>query len=89
MEHDGDVFAGMGIIFATYMQAIKNIRQSIVINLFRQAVILLPLMFILSRAFGMVGVWVAFPIAEITTCLYSFGVYKKASAKIGNLQIMQ
>ena len=85
----GYVFAGMGIIFATYMQAIKNIRQSIVINLFRQAVILLPLMFILSRAFGMVGVWAAFPIAEITTCLYSFGVYKKASAKIGNLQIMQ
>ena len=85
----GYVFAGMGIIFATYMQAIKNIRQSIVINLFRQAVILLPLMFILSRTFGIIGVWTAFPIAEITTCLYSFGVYKKTSAKIGNLQIMQ
>lgn len=78
----GYVFAGMSIIFATYMQAAKNIRQSIIINLLRQAVILLPLMFTLSNAFGIYGVWIAFPIAEIATCVYSLLVFKKESVKL-------
>jgi len=73
----GYVFAGMAIIFATYMQAVKNIRQSIIINLFRQAVILIPMMLILSSFMGITGVWAAFPVAEIITCLYSYMIYKK------------
>ncbi|MBQ2846173.1 MAG: MATE family efflux transporter, partial [Firmicutes bacterium] len=78
----GYVFAGMGIIFATYMQAVKNIKQSIIINLLRQAIVLLPVMFILSNVFGIYGVWVAYPIAEIVTCIYSFFVFRKKSAEL-------
>lgn len=80
----GYIFAGMGIIFATYMQAVKNIRQSIIINLLRQAIILIPLMFVLSGAWGIYGVWIAFPIAEIATCIYSFFIFKKKSAELGS-----
>lgn len=78
----GYVFAGMGIIFATYMQAVKNIRQSIIINLLRQAVILLPLMVILSKTAGIYGVWIAFPVAEIITCIYSFFVFRKEASRL-------
>lgn len=78
----GYIFAGMGIIFATYMQAVKNIRQSIIINLLRQAIILIPLMFVLSGAWGIYGVWIAFPIAEIVTCIYSFIIFKRNSKKL-------
>lgn len=78
----GYIFAGMGIIFATYMQAVKNIRQSIIINLLRQAIILIPLMFVLSGAWGIYGVWIAFPIAEIVTCIYSFIIFKRKSKKL-------
>ena len=78
----GYVFAGMAIIFATYMQAVKNIRQSIVINLFRQAVILIPLMLVLSSLTGLTGVWLAFPASEIATCLYSYFIYQRNSEAI-------
>ncbi len=73
----GYVFAGMAIIFATYMQAVKNIRQSIIINLLRQAVILIPLMMVLSSVMGVTGVWLAFPMAEVSTCIYSYMIYRK------------
>ena len=74
----GYIFAGMGIIFATYMQAVKNIKQSIIINLLRQAVVLFPLMVILSGAIGITGVWIAFPLAEIATCVYSVVIYRRS-----------
>lgn len=82
----GYIFAGMGIIFATYMQAVKNIKQSIVINLLRQAVILLPLMFIMSDIIGIYGVWISFPAAEIATCVYSFFVFRKKKVVIQAVQ---
>ena len=78
----GYIFAGMGIIFATYMQAVKNIKQSIIINLLRQAVVLFPMMVILSKVIGITGVWIAFPIAEIVTCIYSVFVFRKKSAEL-------
>ena len=70
-----------------YMQAIKNIKQSIIINLLRQAVVLFPMMFILSGAFGITGVWIAFPIAEIATCIYSFFVFRKKSESLSSREI--
>ena len=72
----GYVFAGCSIIFATYMQAIKNIRQSVIINILRQAVLLMPLAFILSRALGIYGAWIAFPAAEAATFVYACLVYR-------------
>lgn len=84
----GYIFAGISILLATYMQAVKNICQSVVINLLRQAVILLPLMYALSKIWGITGVWLAFPIAEIAACVYSFAVYKKESAKFREFQKM-
>lgn len=81
----GYVFAGMGIVFATYMQAVKNIKQSIIINLLRQAVILLPLMEVLSNAIGITGVWIAYPVAEIVTYVYGYAAYRKISAKYRTL----
>ncbi|MDO4746067.1 MAG: MATE family efflux transporter [Bacillota bacterium] len=78
----GYVFAGVGIICATYMQAIKNIRQSIIINLLRQAIVLLPLMVILAQVIGIHGVWIAYPVAEIVTCIYGLAKFKQVSGRL-------
>ncbi|MCR5481846.1 MAG: MATE family efflux transporter [Clostridia bacterium] len=73
----GYIFAGMSIIFASYMQATANIKQSIIINLLRQAVLLFPMMYGFAKLMGITGVWAAFPLAEILTLLYSVIVYKR------------
>ena len=44
--------------------------------------ILLPLMVILSKTAGIYGVWIAFPVAEIITCIYSFFVFRKEASRL-------
>ncbi|MCI5884562.1 MAG: MATE family efflux transporter [Clostridiales bacterium] len=63
------IFNGIATMVASYMQSCRNIRWSIIINLLRQLAVLLPMMWLLTKAFGMAGVWWAFPVAEIVTCI--------------------
>ena len=52
--------------------------QSFVISLFRYALVILPVAFVLSRIFGAVGVWHAFWITELATAAVSLIVYRKS-----------
>ena len=52
--------------------------QSFVISLFRYALVILPVAFVLSRIFGAVGVWHAFWITELVTAAVSLIVYRKS-----------
>lgn len=63
------VFNGVATMAASYMQSINKIRESIFINIMRQCVGLFPVMWILTKMLGMVGVWLAFPCAEILSCI--------------------
>jgi putative efflux protein, MATE family len=60
---------GFQIIGANYFQAIGKAYFSIVFNLLRQVIILIPLVFVLSGYFGLLGVWVAGPIADFASSL--------------------
>ena len=53
------------------------IKYSIIINIFRQLALLLPVMWSLSSIMGMNGVWYEFIAAEVLTCVYCGYVYKK------------
>lgn len=69
------ILAACGFMFASFFQATGRIRYSLAINLLRQLVLLVPLMWALSGMMGMSGVWWAFLAAEIVTtlvCLVSF-----------------
>ena len=50
---------------------------SLMISLSRYVVIIIPAAFLLSRAFGAVGVWHAFWVAEAVTAVISFVIYQK------------
>ncbi len=71
------VFNGIATVVASYMQSTKKVIYSIRINLLRQLMLLLPAMWLLTKAIGMSGVWYAFIVAEVITCIYSFYVFKK------------
>ena len=67
---------GFQIISSNYFQAIGKAKISIFLGLSRQVIILIPLLFILPRFFGLNGVWVSGPssdlIASILTAIFLF-----------------
>lgn len=69
------IMAAFGFMFASFFQATGRVAYSLIINLLRQLVLLVPFMWILSNFMGMSGVWWAFLAAEIITtiiCIFLF-----------------
>lgn len=71
------IFNGFATMVASYMQSVGKIKYSIFINLMRQLIALLACMWIFTRFMGMTGVWLAFPVAEVLTCLCCLYILKK------------
>ena len=65
----GFIFAGANVVGAGYCAATERTALSFVISITRGAVAIIPLVLILARCFGMVGVWLSFPGAEMVTSM--------------------
>ncbi len=58
--------AAVGISFSTFFQALGHGIYSLFMTLIRQAIVLMPAAWLLSKtSLGVTGVWLAYPIAEI------------------------
>jgi len=72
---------GFQIIGAGFFQAIGKARPSIILSLTRQVLFLLPLILLLSLLWGVNGIWIAFPVADllaiITTAIFLYKELKK------------
>lgn len=68
----GFLFVGPTIMSASIFQAIGRGTPSLIIGFLRAIVLLLPIMYVLGRLFGLSAVWYAFPIAELLTFLFAF-----------------
>lgn len=73
------IFGSVCFIFACFLQSIGKGLPSLIITLLRQVIIILPAAFILGKFWGLTGVWISFPIAEIFTAVTSFIIYKHYS----------
>lgn len=60
----GFLISTPGIIASGVFEALGRGKDSLMISLLRQLVIIVPLGFVLSRFLGPVGIWIAFPAAE-------------------------
>lgn len=63
------ILLGLQSCGTTYFQAIGKSVPSIFLGMSRQFIILIPLVLILPRFFGLIGVWLAFPSADILASL--------------------
>ncbi|MBR6527189.1 MAG: MATE family efflux transporter [Lachnospiraceae bacterium] len=80
------VSAGFCIIASATFQALGQGVYSLIVSLIRQLAVLLPLAFILSKAIGLNGVWLAYPIAELFAVALSILMLKKLFAnKLSNI----
>ena len=60
---------GIQFIGAAYFQAIGKALPALLLTLSRQGLFFIPLLFILPNFYGVMGVWIAFPVADIFSTL--------------------
>lgn len=68
----GILFAGMNIILAAYFAATDKARPASTISILRGFIVIIPLAILLANIFGINGLWISFPLAELTVSLVSF-----------------
>lgn len=67
---------GFQVVGATLFQATGKALQNLLLTLSRQILLLIPLVLILPRFFGLNGIWIAFPVSDILSFLMAvFLVY--------------
>jgi len=67
---------GFQIATSQFFQSIGNARVAIILSLTRQVFFLIPALFILSSVFGLNGVWVSIPVADLAASFFTFVVLK-------------
>jgi putative MATE family efflux protein len=73
---------GYQIIASTYFQAIGKARLAAFLSLLRQIIVLLPLIIILPHFWGVTGVWIANPIADVVAAVVSFFFFRRELRKL-------
>ena len=59
----------LNIVLAGYLSAMEKAEKGFIISLLRGLVVIAPSALLLSKAFGMTGVWMAIPVTETITLL--------------------
>lgn len=72
----GFLFAGINIIVAAYLSAIENTRGAFIISIARGFVLIVPLVFLLSKVWNMLGVWLSFVLSEFLVALLAVFIYR-------------
>ena len=60
----GFFFLGVNIVVATYLSATEQTKDAFFLTMARGIVVIIPLVLILSRLWGMRGIWLAFVLTE-------------------------
>lgn len=73
---------GCQMMCANFFQAIGMVKQSSFLNLLRQCLLLIPLILVLSYLFGLYGVFIAVPIADILAFIITIYLIIKTIKKL-------
>lgn len=78
----GFLFAGINIVGTGILSAVESARWAFTASILRGFVVILCAAFLLSYLFGMTGVWMAFPVAELITMIVTgIGLRKACFSK--------
>lgn len=74
------VFPCIGTYFVSiyYYQAIGEAKTSLILSIYRQLLIFIPVSIITIKIFGMKGTWIAYPIADLISSITGFYYMRKA-----------
>ena len=78
----------MGVVLAGAFEALGRGGPSLAVSLLRQLLIIPPLALLLSRFWGLTGIWITFPAAELFAAAAAVLLYRRLfrqlSAKISS-----
>ena len=77
----GFIVSAVSVTSSGALEGLGKGTPSLLISLCRYVVVIIPTAFLLSRLFGVVGVWNAFWITEVISAIISIYVYYKAIAQ--------
>jgi putative MATE family efflux protein len=69
------MIVGAQIIGSQYFQATGRGAISLVLTLTRQCIFLIPALFVLPRFFGLLGIWLAMPVADVLAGAVTMGLF--------------
>ncbi|MEX0780406.1 MAG: MATE family efflux transporter [Balneolales bacterium] len=70
----------INLLGSAYFQAIGKVRPALILSLSKQGFLLIPLVFLLPTQFGLNGIWISFPLADLGAALITI-YYLKYSNK--------
>ena len=69
------------LIGSAYFQAAGKALPALILTLLKQGFFLIPLVYFLPKFYGILGVWVSFPIADILATLVTY-IYLRKEVKL-------
>ncbi|HWP68109.1 MAG TPA: MATE family efflux transporter, partial [Rectinemataceae bacterium] len=76
-------FAAIQITGSVYFQSVGKATEALVLSLSRQFLLLIPFVLILPRFFGLNGVWMAFPVADLLSTVITVTLLVREVRKLG------
>jgi len=73
---------GFQIIASSYFQAIGMAKIATLLSMLRQLIVLLPLVLILPKFWGIEGVWIANPVSDVVAAVISFIIFRREFKKL-------
>ncbi|MGL4763318.1 MAG: MATE family efflux transporter [Sarcina sp.] len=75
------ILMGVNIVGIAYLQAIQKNKVSFILSTFRGLILTIVLVFMLSKLFGLTGVWLTIPVVEVITFAV-FIIFKRTNKMI-------
>lgn len=79
----GFILAGVNMVLAQALAAVEQPRQAMVISLCRGWILIVTMIVLLSRLWGITGVWLAFPATELLTFALAVVLYLRFGRRRG------
>ena len=75
------------IISSSVFQAFGKAKPAMILSLLRQFILLIPMVLIFPRFFGIWGIWAAFPLSDFISTLISMGLLKSEMNELEEKQL--
>ena len=73
----GMLFAGVNVVMSMFFTSTEKVIPAHTITLSRGIMVITPIAFILSNKFGLIGTWLAFPVAELIVVMIGISFWVK------------
>lgn len=70
------LFVGFNIVLSVFFTSVEQPLPSHILSILRGLVLIIPTAFIFSTIWGMIGVWLTYPITELLTAVLGYATYK-------------